>query len=149
MLILGNLYISLKTISFLKRKLHRDTISTHDQCLIRKAKNEEQVTKVIRKLYIYPIVSIILWSVASSSRVYEAILDSHHKDTDEDLVRLILYFLQAVFMSARGLIYTIIYFCRYEKSRKELNTMICGIRRYLCCQKKKKEDTFIGENYST
>jgi hypothetical protein len=86
--------------------------------------NHDKIKKVIKKLYYYPVVALIIWLIAMISRFYELF----YYDTDDisklpdsyKYTRLVLYGIQAIVMSGRGVIYSLLYFMRYEKIRNEV-----------------------------
>ncbi len=112
--------------------------------------NRGKIEKMIRKLYVYPIGAIIIWSVATISRTYELIIyDINDSGTNVNLlenIRVILYTLQVIVMSSRGIIYSFLYFMRYEKIRVEVKAVWVNIKDCFCCVKDARKK-ISGESY--
>lgn len=110
--------------------------------------NNNKIRNVIVKLYVYPIVAIVIWFFSTASRFYELFYYDPNKDFSKmpDWVknlRVALYIIQAVLMSSRGLIYAILYFLKYEKIKKEVFKIGRQIEGVFCgCCKKKRKVTF-------
>ena len=108
-------------------------------------KNKLKIEKVIKVMYIFPQVAIGLWLIAFTNRMYEfliysnvdpSILSSVYK-----IIRLVLYSMQAIVMSARGLIYVVMYVFKYEKMKIELVKSWRCITRF--CRIKRKSGNMI------
>lgn len=175
--IIINLLIILKTRNFLKKELikyqvedinlyhnpkhsniHSATRSTISNSLIldqnsNECSNVKKIKKVLQKLKFYPLVTIIIWSIASINRGYEFMYYRYFSDIDEvpkiyTIIKLILFTCQSVAMSSRGLIYMAIYFGKYEKVNKPFIKFWVYITNCLCCSNKKKRNE-IMRRYSS
>jgi len=159
--ILLNIFITCKTTRFLKStllidnntnysnsskiaKYHHNYSSSEDNTKSQSfvISNNKKIRKVIVKLYIYPLVAFIIWSIATASRMFEIIYyDFYSIDSIPEgmkIIRIVLYSMQAIVMSGRGFIYTVLYFNRYEKIRAELKLMWKNIKKFFnCCNKRK------------
>jgi hypothetical protein len=157
--IISNFLMIWKTISFLKKLMKRTSsadMTTNTNLQIKQLlvdtqnNNNLKIQKMIKKLYVYPIVAILIWSVASSSRLYEyfyyQIPGDERTDFDKYL-RLALYSLHAIVMSLRGFFYTLVYFMRYEKINKEVKATWKKFCDFLCCVPGRK-DTYLSSDES-
>lgn len=103
------------------------------------------IKNIISKLYKLPIITFFMWFSATINRVYELscqLWNENHKIEQSNIVesRIILYTLQALIMSSRGVIYFLIY-CRYTTINDQLYKMINKI----CCRKRSIDITEIQE----
>jgi hypothetical protein len=124
-----NSVIIIKVIRFLKREITPTTkhIDKLDDVYI------DRIKAMINSLYRLPVITIILWLIATINRFYELFL--YFYDTSDDslaVIRLVTLTLHSVSMCSRGLIYAFIY-CKYDKIKYELSE----IWRH-CCGKTKR-----------
>lgn len=148
-----------KTTSFLKKLMKRSSstdlttpLAPNKQLIAQSSQNsnDAKIKKMINKLYVYPIMAVLIWVVASSSRVYEFFyyqIDDIKRTDTQKLIRLILYTLHAVVMSLRGFIYTLVYFMRYEKINREVKATWKDFCNFICCKPGRK-DTFMSSDES-
>ena len=104
--------------------------------------NKLKIEKVIRVMYIFPQVAIGLWLIAFTSRMYEFFIYSNVDPSSlhfvYKIIRIVLYSMQAIAMSARGVIYVVMYVFKYEKMKIELIKSWKSI--ILLCRRKRKNE---------
>jgi hypothetical protein len=125
--LLTNSYFLIKIIKFLRsfRDSYDDTQSEY--YLI--------IKNVIKKLYVLPIITFFMWFFATINRSYEILCyfwSMSHGKAPYSMAqsRQILYTIQVVIMSSKGLIYALVY-CRYNK----INEQFYKLFGKLCCRK--------------
>jgi hypothetical protein len=170
-----NCYIVFKTIRFLKQKIEDYEKEKQDQTTssqqfylptssadtrdlnktetltnnISTCKNVEKIKRVVKKLYIFPFITIIIWLLASLNRGYELIYYNFYLTTDEvpnewRILKLMFITLQSVCMSLRGTIYVMVYLGNYEKSRKTIKRILKKIKRFIC---NKHPKSYLDSNF--
>jgi len=80
--------------------------------------NYRRIRKMINKLYLYPIISIFCWVVATVHRFLQIFLDDDNDNNKTNRLELIFSILHGIFLSIRGFLFFVVYGCD-AKVRKE------------------------------
>lgn len=106
----------------------------------------KKIQAMIRVLYKMPIVTIILWIVATINRGYEIFIYFYGASDTIYSVWLATFTLQAILMSSRGCIYAIMYL-RYQP----ISNGFTELKNKICCVKacSAKDFTEMSENLNS